>query len=245
VEQKAFLFETIAEPAEAPVMRSTAKVIATSLSFTLHSGSLTLVPEPARYDAADAPLDALAKFYFHDLSGRLERRAALKATKLSVTLGALHLDDLSHSISAPIKIIAPKRATGTDPMQSSSSLPFLTVVVDTLPEDVQADIKFRLVSQPLEITLLPVEIMRLLQFFKPQWQSSLPQENVLDTASFIDADLQVAKFSRQAQRSPVLDVLLEISAPQVSRVLQVLFFFIFVGALLSPPRHTQLAHVDC
>jgi hypothetical protein len=228
LEQKQFLFQTISEPAAPVTAKKSANVIAACFQFMLHNASLTIVPDDATYDAADEPLNALAKFYFHELSGCLERHSLLSALKLSVSLKTLHLDDLSHAITSPVKIIGPKRHSASAQVETASpALPFLSFTLETHPADVQADVKFRLVSQPLEVTLLPNEIMQLVQFIRPKLEYALQHEHVLNTSSFIDADLQVAKFKRKGQRMPILDVLLEVSAPQVSSCL--------IGSISHPP----------
>ena len=200
--------------------------IASRIRFVLHEGSLSLVPADAAYDERDAPLSVLARISFRELQGKFDRALRKDAFEVRLSLHTVLMEDLSRGLDRPANLIAPKvpelsapRPTFVRRLSSAqwgsviqddpTTLPLFMLTLERSPRDVLADLKFRLVSQPLEATYLPKELARIGEFFRSPAPMQTETENIIDLSSTSATDVAAAR------RHLVLDAHLEVAAPLV------------------------------
>ena len=184
-EQRRFLFQTISGPvfAASSSVSTDPSTVQLHLCFVLPRAALMLLADDTQYDS-HIPRTAIARFQFEHLKADLQRRALHGAMVCSVLLHSLRLDYLAQGLASPLTMVSPKSAL---PLSTSISdpllptpLPFLTATFETKPQDVFADIKIRLVSQPLEVVFLPDEVLSIAAFFQRKHAKHYHPAQLLD-----------------------------------------------------------------
>ena len=245
-EQREFLFSAVSPGPSHRIQMTqhSPSAVNLRLRFNLREGSLLLVPINATFDDADQPSLALSCIRFENLRATFDRRFAPGSFKLKLSLGALLLDDMTKSQTSPVHLIAPKQdshlvssqsrllltedAIESQPAEESfprvaSSLsvnvltsPIFSISVEAKPLDVLADIKVRVVAQPLEIMIVPDIFLKILKFVKPQASSTSHAESIRDLERHTEYYVQ---FGHQIKkRDAVVDAIIDISAPQVRKI---------------------------
>lgn len=236
-EQKKVLFATIPEaPVQDAAVEPRQTSVALRLDFQLNEGVILLVLPGATFDRDDQPDRALCQIQFTDFKGRIDRRLYGSAV-FECSLGRFCVNDMMSSVNEPIAIVQPKQdyfpghnqsgmwelappealdeAADTQALNASRSsdtpaLPFFKASLELQPYDVVADLKVRFVMQPLEVMYLRATVLALKDFAKFDDDILLPRTRAL-------TDIDIAEKYRAPPKPFNMDVLIDLSAPQVCR----------------------------
>ena len=183
---------------------------------------LSLIPDTAHYDSSDVPDATIAQLRIQDICSKLDIFARPGSFLAAFSIKAFQLVSLSQGLAQPIYLITPKDRPVLQPSAEQSDLalldvsktdsaPFVSLSIETNPLDVYASVKFRMISQPLEVTYVPSEISALTAFFEPAQQVD-DVDTMIDLSSHHEAP--VDRFELHAKYL-TLDAKLEIAAPLV------------------------------